>query len=761
MREPSVSVQIIAGQSLSSAISSDDLLAGVVYAENGPVLPKLFSSDSEVLKAFTPTGKLLRKTHTTVVHATALVQSLPIVICRAYDDDGARYGKAVRDDGTSSEDKIVKKNGSILNVNMTIYSYKKLTSGEPYYLQVGSTVYYVGTKPADKPGFDFVEVPVDFLANMSPIKQFVLGINKLDSSHQLELTAEYLDPKEIEGKDTYASFKLYAHDEYELGIIPVGDKEDDTEYDDEGDPDGEFTCKIYPSEIYAYKWTARNVVDLKRTLFYLFANDPNKANYKASLRYPDTSTEDINHNQLIGLDVYSLTKEYHYEGSLLPDYMNQYNINQWIENINDYEGIEFSIEVNQDYEYKERTVDDLVEPEEPVNPENYNLGTKEDPVYHRDLVKPEQPVKTEDNEDTYDKLYEDYLKELSEYSTKLNAYTKYKQEYDIKYSQYLKDLKKYAEDSESLSKGNEVRFYTEIDAINFGGNDNIINEPTISDYKVAMSRIEEADEFQPTFLMSLGLGMPDYGDYLAEVGQRIFAFVPYGIMCNKDDAEAQAGLAPKQSDKYNILCMTPYDLNTSLADFVVPLSAEVAYIRRYVANKAAGRKFAPIMGKTNGSLTYSRPSVVLTKSVREKLLDKGIMSVIVKRATNTIYLNKNKACTSNSTFVLSEDQNCRLAYQINRDYKIIMEQFLGEFNTPDNRKLAEKLLNQYNQNNIFSQIYTPASLRVQCDDGNNPPDIIAANKMVVDVYAVYNNTIYEVNILHRVYDMNNAPEGEV
>jgi hypothetical protein len=664
MREPSVSVQIIAGQSLSSAISSDDLLAGVVYAENGPVLPKLFSSDSEVLKAFTPTGKLLRKTHTTVVHATALVQSLPIVLCRAYDDDGARYGKAVYNDGTSSEDKIVKKNGSILNVNMTIYSYKKLTSGESYYLQVGSTIYYVGTKPTDKQGFDFVSVSVDFSAKMSPIKQFVLGINKLDGSHQLELTAEYLDPEEIEGKETYASFKLYAHDEYELGIIPVEDKEDDTEYDDEGDPDGKVTCKIYPSEIYAYKWTARNVVDLKRTLFYLFANDPNKANYKASLRYPDTSTEDINHNQLIGLDVHSLTREYHYEGSLLPDYMNQYNINQWIENINDYEGIEFNIEVNQDYEI-------------PADLES------------------------------------------------------------------------------------DAKFYTEIDAINFGGNDNIINEPTISDYKVAMSRIEEADEFQPTFLMSLGLGMPDYGDYLAEVGQRIFAFVPYGIMCNKDDAEAQAGLAPKQSDKYNILCMTPYDLNTSLTDFVVPLSAEVAYIRRYVANKAAGRKFAPIMGKTNGSLTYSRPSVVLTKSVREKLLDKGIMSVIVKRATNTIYLNKNKACTSNSTFVLSEDQNCRLAYQINRDYKIIMEQFLGEFNTPDNRKLAEKLLNQYNQNNIFSQIYTPASLRVQCDDGNNPPDIIAANKMVVDVYAVYNNTIYEINILHRVYDMNNAPEGEV
>ena len=128
MREPSVSVQMIIKQSPTSAVTGDDIVAGVVVADNGPLKPTLYTRKSEVLKAFTPSAKILRSTNTTVIHAAAISEMLPVLLARAYDDDGTRGAIAVYNDGTTASCKF--KNGNLLTTRMNIILNKQYRSGD-------------------------------------------------------------------------------------------------------------------------------------------------------------------------------------------------------------------------------------------------------------------------------------------------------------------------------------------------------------------------------------------------------------------------------------------------------------------------------------------------------------------------------------------------------------------------------------------------------------------------------------------------------
>lgn len=266
----------------------------------------------------------------------------------------------------------------------------------------------------------------------------------------------------------------------------------------------------------------------------------------------------------------------------------------------------------------------------------------------------------------------------------------------------------------------------------------------------ALNKLGDQEDYKIAFLCPFGYANPSFVNSLTLLAEETWSFVPFGLMVNKNDSQVIVNAATGvKSEK--CLIMAPNDKNQGLADFTIPLSLEVAYLQTIRQNAARGCKFAPVMGSGNGIFNITAPSVVLSKSTREALLDAKIMSLISKPAQGLHYLNKNKASTGET--ILSEEQNMRMACQINRDVTELLTPMLGRFNTQETRSLVVSLINTYFAQNILNQVYSIDSYRVVCDETNNPPEVRAANQLVVDITVTYLNAIYEVLVYHRALNV--------
>jgi hypothetical protein len=321
MKEPSVTIKMLVQPNVNAAITSDNIAGGVVVAPVGPIKPTLFTKPSDILAAFTTNKKLTRKCDETIAHAYAIAQVMPVYLCRAFVDDDTKMGKAIKLDGTVAG-AVVKKAGTVLTEStpMTIDDPVALDS---FVLQVGETVYYAGKAPA---GLDAsltakeIEVP-----NRGTALQSILTAINLDNkAYHLELKSE------SGSGDTYsASVMVY-------GLEGTTTPTTVAQVDGFG-----FT--------YTAKDNAENTkkVDGSQILMYIFANNPGNTDLTATI----TKSKLIEH--FITLAVSGQMRDYEYEGSLDAEYINQYGINQSIENVNDYDGIEFEIVVGDNWDSEE------------------------------------------------------------------------------------------------------------------------------------------------------------------------------------------------------------------------------------------------------------------------------------------------------------------------------------------------------------------------------------------------------------------------
>lgn len=640
MREPSVTIKMSVEPSRNTVVSDTNIAAGVIISNVGPITPRLFNSRSEVLRAFTTTGTITRSTDTTLIHAAAIAEFMPIYLCRAFKDDGVRAGKAISVNLTDLG-KVIKKNGVIYPVTTKLEILKDrvdYTVTKPFYVTLGGITYFyytgitkdselnlVGLNSATKvplyEGLSDEGKLIDQLINL-------INLNSKNTAYYIELTGE------TEQKYQLNVYSAQSIDESSYGYVVGG------------------------SDPIAYQYIDTSVsLGTEEIAFYVFSNNPGDQDFTITvqtLRNTDrNSPKAATHSDFIGIEVVTPTRNYNYEGSLNPDYVNNYGYNQYIGNVNEYSNIEFSIESNS--------------------------------AHHEVLNIPDGVTKS----------------------------------------------------------------------FQFGSR-KVLNTKSIDLMKESLEKISDQEEYSLAFLCPLNYNNPSYINQLSIIGDKIFAFVPVGINTKFNDADVITRSAAGISKASNILLLTPNDRNTTIANFAIDMSLEVAYLRKIQYNKLRGLEFAPVMGETNGSISLENPSVTLTKSVREKLLDSRINSLITKRTGElTTYFNKNKTNTT-SDDVMSEEQNQRLAYKINRDIDNMMTKYIGEFNNAAIRNKVVNEITQYFNNNIMNLSYTLYEApKITCDDSNNDANIIAANKLVVDIKVVYNNTIYEVEVYHRAFDIAN------
>lgn len=611
MKEPSVIIKNIVTPSASRSIQSERIVAGVIVADTGTIKPKLFRSKSELLKEFTIDGRITKSTDPTLIHAAAYAEFIPVLVTRSFNDDGARFGNAFLLNGAVSNHKVVYKNFEYL----VDYCDVNLQNKEDLILRLGTKIYHTQASLQAPEGFTAHKIELSEFDGPKE-RSFINKINLIDQKFQIEFKSR---------TTTTTLLTVYGLS----GSLPA-------------DSD---TRKYENNEYFNYIYSTRTQLDPQNVLMYILNNNPGTRSYSASMKIVNKDSK------LIELSVITPSKTYTYEGSLDSNYLNSYKVSQFIENINDYEGLPFSID-----------------------------------VVSEDITNITSPI-----------------------------------------------------------------------TIEFGAS----NSPKFDDIDSrtnALNRLTDIEDYKITYLVPMGYNNPNYIQSLTAKDEDLFSFTPCGLIVKRDDPEYIKGLAPKVSTN-KLIVIAGSDRNSSVADFSVDLSSEVAYVRRIVVNTVKGAEYAPVLNKENGVLNIQNPHVQLMKSTRESLLDARIMSVVTKKSENISYLNKNKT-TSTSDDVTSEEQNIRLSNRINQDVDELMQQFIGKYNDEATRSLVFSVLTGYFRDNIMNQVYSLEDYpTIICDETNNTPDIIAANRLVVDIKVVYNRAIYEVVIYHRAFDIKNS-EGK-
>jgi len=171
-------------------------------------------------------------------------------------------------------------------------------------------------------------------------------------------------------------------------------------------------------------------------------------------------------------------------------------------------------------------------------------------------------------------------------------------------------------------------------------------------------------------------------------------------------------------------------------------------------NKDQGAEFAPMFDKEYGTIQMVSPVYQLGKKDREKLLSFGspVNFAMYDQKADLFYMNNNLTHQSDDD-VLSEEQNRRLINKIKKDLIRKTAQFKGKYNTGSTRASIVSLMDFYFQNEIMNSKFAPDAYEIICDESNNPPEIISANKLEITVRVRLYNSIKYIDILHEVFDL--------
>lgn len=746
MKEPSVSIQMIVQDLVTTTVAGQNIAVGTIIAECGTLLPKVYYSSTELLKEFTKSGAISRTTDSTLIHAAAIADIMPVFVKRVYQDNGVRGGFAVH--------KSITEKSSILEFDFINFP-EKVSDNRTYETTTdGITVSCAGTDMSisNEKVLTFSECRFTIDTKFSNLKFKFENDSAANDIQYLILTdetggEEYVHHSKLSFSGNNLSVALGK--EYSAGTsiticcktsttvelssfeVDKSTKETYTKFlfkngeplkykstitFKEGMTVNNFAIKIRDDVYYnavtgktdymtdatvnyiavdgiTRRSTVKDVIDainaLMKTEFidyktastgtlystaefdsqalidpytdsyeaseavsssnefsiYLYTNNPSSADFTAQI------TKDTENEDLIDVTVVTAARTYEYAGATDPDYVNSYGANQFIENVNEYENIPFTIKV---------------------------LGTTSS-----------TPVAASSILDT--------------------------------------------------------------PTIAFGAV-NVVTNYDIALRREAFEELMEVDEVKPAFACPFGYNNNSYLMFITSFGPKNWVYTPVGMFVEKDDPEAIIANRPTIKTDY-ALVMAPHDKSTVMTDWVVDMSLEVAYLRKVESNKAKRCEFAPMMGKSNSTLEITKPSCKFKKSTREALLDANIMSLITRTSEDASWLNKN-VCSGGHNTILSEDQNIRMACKINRDLDGLLEPILGKFNTEETRSRVLKSIRSYFDDNILNQIYSIDSYNPVCDESNNPVQIRANGQLVVDLSVTYLNAIYEVLVYHRALAVN-------
>lgn len=270
----------------------------------------------------------------------------------------------------------------------------------------------------------------------------------------------------------------------------------------------------------------------------------------------------------------------------------------------------------------------------------------------------------------------------------------------------------------------------------------------------ALYALEDQEKYDIDYLAPFGETNLNFIKNYCLVGKNNDWFSPVGIPWNKTNPNSIKSYFLNVPNSSNVQAMGPYDKNIGLTGWMFYLDSVSLYYSRVMANRAAGKEFAPVFDITNGVLDYTNPAYELGKEDRTALLNMKcpINFVVYNQRASVYYFNDNRTHQSDNNIV-SEEQNRRLVNKIKRDCKRILQRFKGRLNTVSTRNDVESTLKYYFRTEIMSQQYKPNDYEIICDESNNTTEIITANKLAVTVRVRLENAIKFIDVLVDVFPL--------
>jgi len=749
MKEPSVSIQMIVDTIASSAVSGQNIAGGVVIADCGTIEPKVFYSSTEVLREFTKSGAITRKTDTTLIHAAAIADIMPVLLKRAYADNKVRAGFGIyKKEVENNEETQVALTG-FTSINAGVF-YDVTDQG----VLKGRVAFDGPSLTASSDGVTCQSVTLESVDHFNRAKLIISdpSVFNISTYRYAYLTDQY-------GEETYLRPDQVTYEAPYFGELTA-------KLDNEV-PEGTKITFVFSADVEVNE--IDSIFADPYTFTECYFKDGEPMTWKQDMNLEVTTINPMNF-------VIGINNVVYYNSNVAAPALTDYtlvgvdNITRYstvrniVDAINkltnefylDYDGTNFKVFSLTKFDAMPQDAQGIINTSI-ANPSTQYVAAAGQgfsiEIYSRypsSIDFSGRVTKSTTNPDLIDVTV---VTASRTYEYTGSTDPEYVNEYGV--NQWIGNINEYdgipfqinvVKDAQgAVTPSNEI---LNTPTIAFGKM-NVVDSSDLTSRKAALEELCDQDEVKMAFLCPFGYPHNGYLAKMATYNTKIWAFSPIGMYCYSDDPEAIIAQRPNLSTEYAMI-MAPHDKSTLMTDWVTDMSLEVAYLAKVTSNAAKFCEFAPMMGKDNATLNITKPSVKFRKSTREKLLDARIMSLVTRSSEGISYINKNQ-CSGGNT-ILAEDQNVRLACKINRDIDTLLEPILGRFNTEETRSRVTSIINNYMTNNITNQVYSIESYTVICDESNNPANIRANNKLVVDLSVVYLNTIWEVVVYHRALD---------
>lgn len=286
------------------------------------------------------------------------------------------------------------------------------------------------------------------------------------------------------------------------------------------------------------------------------------------------------------------------------------------------------------------------------------------------------------------------------------------------------------------------------------GNEVPVIEPDASDYVTGFDRYRKFNGYYYDFFFDGGFVSPVLASALNNLGQDLYSQALITLQDVYDPAQVIDYRNNTGIDHWEGKCAVPLTIDTTIGSFLTYTSPMLGYLERIYLNKNTGKEFAPVFGITNGVCNYTpKYTYEEVEEEREKLLNSQINTVIWDEARQLAYFNLDLTMQKSDTTL--SDGNC--VRMINASAHICdynMQQFIGQFNTVDTRRVVTSTLEYaLEQRLMTNQAYTPVEVKVVCNETNNTNEIIERRELVVDVYFRLQNGIRYIHVYQRVYSI--------
>lgn len=290
---------------------------------------------------------------------------------------------------------------------------------------------------------------------------------------------------------------------------------------------------------------------------------------------------------------------------------------------------------------------------------------------------------------------------------------------------------------------------------------NSYENATTDDYIAAFNLIpENSDIYNIAYIEDFGYVSGDYNKKLADAANINWWFYFWNVPYTSNTIDAISSVATSELDNYRFMVGGPFDWSSAVTPWRTYIAASSLYWQRVYNNKSSNSEFAPVFDITNGTLAYQKPVKELTKNDRETLLSATYPINWVKydRTNQVYYLNDNRTHTRKQN-VMNEEMNVRMMNKIARDIQLLLPRYKGMLNNEKTRLDCKGLLESYMNQSIMSQNYRPVEYLIVCDESNNTPAVINANKLAVTVYVRLQGSIKYIEVLNKIYPLGVAFES--